>query len=78
MALGKEFSMDFDSHDFLTPDIELPSQFFQGRAEKRPEVELLVAIFHDAINCILETRKSYKRHHFDTIEWFESTQRDHP
>lgn len=80
MSLGEQFSMDFDSHDFLAPDIMMPSQFYQGCGEKRPEAELLVAIFHEAINCVLD-KKPYNPHlsrRLEALEWFESTQRDDP
>lgn len=79
MSLGERFSTDFDSHDFLAPDVMLPTQFYQGAGEKRAEVELLVAIFHDALNCILDKRpyNPHANRRLDALEWFESPAHDH-
>lgn len=58
-------------------DAILPSQFFAGRREVTPERELLVAIFHDAINCVLNKRP-HDRPRLEAIEWFNSPLIDHP
>ena len=61
----------------LENDGMMPAQWFAGRREVTPERELLVAVFHDAINCILDTRITDRRR-YDALEWFNSDLEDFP
>ena len=56
------------------PDILLPSQYFEPRRNQTPEQRLMIAVFHDALDCLDKYRfatDSHDRRLFDEAkEWF--------
>lgn len=70
--------MDYDGESLLVPEAVLPCQYYGGRhSGEDPEKDLLLAIFHNAINCAIDNSPT-NRHQYEAIEWFKSRQADHP
>ena len=64
------------------PDVVLPSQYFLTRRHQAPEKRLMIAVLHDALDCLdkyrFATDKHDRRLFHETKEWFLSEEADWP
>ena len=64
------------------PDIILPSQHFGPRRKQAPEQRLMIAVLHDALDCLAKSRSATdnrgKRLFRETTQWFLSPDADWP
>ena len=64
------------------PDVVLPSQYFLTRRHQAPEKRLMIAVLHDALDCLYKYRFATDKHALrlfhETREWFLSEEADWP
>jgi len=55
-------------------DSILPTQFFRARRHEAPELRLMIAILHDALDCVMmrrgDSRTSARRLFYEAKRWF--------
>ena len=61
-------------HDLFQFDVVLPSQHFRRRRKQTPELRLMMAVLHDALDCIetyrLATDTDGRRQFWQAQRWF--------
>lgn len=82
MALEANVHLAEVSLDMMQPDIILPSQHFGPRRKQAPEHRLMIAVLHDALDCVekyrFATSARGRRLFHDAKRWFLAEETDWP
>jgi hypothetical protein len=80
LVVQKGMALEANGHlrevpfDMMQPDIILPSQHFGPRRKQAPEQRLMIAVLHDALDCVdkyrFATSARSRRLFHEAKQWF--------
>ncbi|MGD0948095.1 MAG: hypothetical protein ABSA52_11750 [Candidatus Binatia bacterium] len=82
MAIEANLQLAGVPSSLTQPDIILPSQHFGPRRKQAPEQRLMIAVLHDALDCVEKYRFATIRHgrrlFHEAKQWFLADEADWP